>query len=376
MKEGSLYFHIPYCKQACHYCDFHFSTSLKTKDNVLQKMREELATHATRDPWRSMVLRSIYFGGGTPSLLQHQELVKLLHATTELFSIQNQPEITLEANPDDITAEKAEQWLKMGINRLSIGLQSTHDNELQLMNRAHTSHMGREAILAAKQAGFENISIDLIYGMPTGSLQTWLETLYEIEKLEVKHISAYALTIEHKTALHYMVKEQKIKPLDDETVLSQFEYLRQWANKMGFEHYELSNFAQPNFRSTHNSHYWSQNPYLGIGPGAHSFDGETRFWNISNNTNYARGVPPTFEKLTSRDKLNENLMTRLRTAEGFDWLKHTPATASKADLDQLKELIRASVNKRELFPLPNGFRINPELWMQSDRIISNLFITD
>lgn len=321
---AGIYFHIPFCSKACHYCNFHFSTSLHRKPEVLQAMLQQLQQRQLPTGVALPThISSIYFGGGTPSLLSAAELAQLLAAVRQQFAVSADAEITLEANPDDIDAARLEQWLAMGINRLSMGVQSFHDDDLRWMNRAHRASQSLAAIHAARAAGFHNFSIDLIYGVPGMSMERWQHNVEQAMALQVPHLSCYALTVEEKTALHHFVQKGKVAPMDDALQARHFEALMQWTAAQGYEHYEISNYALPGNRSRHNSSYWQGQPYWGIGPSAHSFDGQhTRWWNIANNSEYIRllqaGAPAyEVEVLSPVQRMNETIMTLLRTSEGL-----------------------------------------------------------
>ncbi len=267
-------------------------------------------------------ITTIYFGGGTPSLLTIEDCRLIMDRLYALFSVDAHAEITLEANPDDINTEKLSAWKDAGINRLSIGVQSFFENDLEWMNRAHNASQAYKSIELAKQAGFENITIDLIYGTPNLTDEDWLHNLETANKLGISHLSCYALTVEPNTALQKMIALHKKENVDVEKQSRQFELLMQWAAKNNFEHYEISNFAKPGFRSRHNSSYWQGKPYLGLGPSAHSYNGISRQWNIANNALYTKSihehiVPFEIETLTSTQKINEYIMTGLRTVEGI-----------------------------------------------------------
>lgn len=317
---SGLYIHIPFCKQACHYCDFHFSTSVKGQVEMVAALAKEIAI---QKEFLQEPLDSIYFGGGTPSLLHEESLSLLLHAIHTNFNMSSNSEVTLEANPDDLTRKKLEKLRHAGINRLSIGIQSFDDAILKSLNRAHDSKTASTCVPMAREAGFLNISIDLIYAIPGLSLPRWKETLRQAIQFEPEHISSYGLTIEEKTVFGNWRKAGKIKAMDDENAAIQFETLMATMASSGYEHYEISNFCKPNFYSRHNSGYWKQLTYLGIGPSAHSFDGERRYANVRNNALYvqsmAKGeVLSEFETLTKENKINEYLLTGLRTQWGCD----------------------------------------------------------
>lgn len=316
---SGIYIHIPYCKKACHYCNFHFSTTRHNAGEMMDCIEREIVL---RKNYLSNKIETIYFGGGTPSIIDTERIGKIIKAVYHNFSVAESPEITLEANPDDIDKEKLLQWRSAGINRLSIGVQSFHVEDLRWMNRAHNAQQARDCIMLAQDCGFENISCDLIYGTPVLTDELWKENLATIASLNIPHLSAYALTVEPKTALHKMIEKHKVKDIDPKKQVRQFDLLMQWAKENNFEHYEISNFAKKGFRSRHNSSYWQGKDYLGVGPSAHSFNGNARQWNVSNNTLYIQSLKNDeliFEEeiLTVENKLNEYIMISLRTAAGI-----------------------------------------------------------
>ena len=319
-----LYLHIPFCKQACHYCDFHFSTSLGLKEQFVEAIIKELALRHRYLPEASAPLETIYFGGGTPSLLTGAELARIFAAIHTHFAVSPQAEITLEANPDDLSPAKLAELAASPVNRLSIGLQSFHEPHLRLMNRAHSALESGQAVRAAQAAGFENISVDLIYGVPAASHNIWEEDLARLLELGVPHVSAYALTIEPDTAFGRRLKKGTFVAPPEEFVAHQFETLLARLRAHGYEQYEISNFCQPGRESRHNANYWRGVPYLGLGPSAHSFDGRSRQYAVANNPQYVaavleRGeVPATVEQLSPLDQANEYLLTTLRTSRGCD----------------------------------------------------------
>lgn len=317
---SGIYIHIPFCKKACHYCDFHFSTSLQQVQAMTDALLVELEL---RQQYIQESIETIYFGGGTPSLLSTEALEKIISTIYKFYTVTNDAELGLEANPDDIDNDKLEDWIKLGINRLSIGVQSFTDSELQWMNRMHTGQQSITCIQQAQQKGFENISIDLIYGTPALSDDKWMETLQTAVSLNIPHLSCYALTVEEKTALHYMIQKQNTKPVDADVQARQFIQLSNFLMAKGYEHYEISNLAKPSWHSKHNTAYWQGKSYLGIGPSAHSFNGISRQWNIANNALYIKAIqqhqiPYTIEQLTPIQQLNEYIMTTLRTQEGIN----------------------------------------------------------
>lgn len=316
---AGIYLHIPFCKQACHYCDFHFSTSLKNKEALLAAMSTEMVLR--KEYLKDQTIDTIYFGGGTPSLLSDQELVSLLGLICQQFEVAPDAEITLEANPDDLTKEKLQVYFKIGINRLSIGIQSFRDADLQWMNRAHSGAQAIDAVLNAKAAGFRNITIDLIYGLPGTTDHEWKNNLQVALTLDVPHISAYCLTVEPGTALGHWVKTKKVQAPEDAVGAAQFEIMTEAFTKAGYVHYEISNFCKPGCYSRHNSSYWRDIPYLGVGPSAHSYDGTNRGWNVSNNAQYIRSLeqqqlPFEIEELTTDQRYNDYVLTSLRTIWG------------------------------------------------------------
>ena len=320
---AGLYLHIPFCKQACHYCDFHFSTSLGLKSQLVKALVREVELR--RDYLGAGTpLETIYFGGGTPSLLTADELTQIFGAIHHYFAVAPQAEITLEANPDDLSFAKLHELRATGINRLSIGLQSFYEPHLRLMNRAHTAEESTTAVRRAQEAGFENISIDLIYGVPAPGHHIWEADLANAFALGVPHVSAYALTIEPGTAFGHRLQKGTFRPAPDEFVATQFEMLLAAMRAHGYTQYEISNFCQPGRESRHNANYWRGVPYLGLGPSAHSYDGHNRQFTLANNPHYVaavleRGeVPVTVDTLTATDRANEYLLTTLRTARGCD----------------------------------------------------------
>lgn len=318
---AGIYIHIPFCKQACHYCDFHFSTSLNAKENLVDAICKEIGLR--KDYLGTKELASVYFGGGTPSLLSKADLDKIFQIIPKHFIIAPNAEITLEANPDDLTKEKTDELKASGINRLSIGIQSFLGEHLILMNRAHNSIQAVEAVKNAQASGINNISIDLIYGLPGLTMEKWEYNLQQAFSLNVQHLSAYCLTVEKKTALSHFVTNRTVTLPEEPVVLEQFNMLMEKTAKHGFIHYEISNFCKEDMYAKHNSSYWKNAKYLGIGPSAHSYDGLSRQWNIANNALYIKGIEAgeaTIEKevLTEDEKFNEYVMTGLRTIWGID----------------------------------------------------------
>jgi len=315
---GALYIHIPFCKQACFYCDFHFSTSLRNRDEMISCIIKEIELR--KNELNNAIIETIYFGGGTPSLLSISEINSIIEAVYQFYEVDLSPEITLEANPDDLSKEKILEISQSKINRLSIGIQSFFEHDLQLMNRAHSSIEAKKCLEIATQY-FENISIYLIYGIPDLTNEQWIKNIKTAFSFGIPHISSYALTVEPKTALESFIKKGIIKNVDDEKAQKQFYILKEILEENQFIHYETSNFGKDGFFSKNNAGYWLGKSYLGIGPSAHSFDGNQRSWNIRNNAKYIKSIqqdllPIEREILTTIDKYNEYIMTGLRTIWG------------------------------------------------------------
>jgi oxygen-independent coproporphyrinogen-3 oxidase len=318
---AGLYIHIPFCKQACYYCNFHFSTSLKLKNDFVAALLKEIDFR--REYLQDERIETIYFGGGTPSLLAAKELNTILEKIHSALGVTKDAEITLEANPDDIEPQRLKEWRTAGINRLSIGVQSFFEEDLVWMNRAHNARQAVDCIKAAQKAGFGNITIDLIYGIPGTGDDKWEENVRRAIALDIPHLSCYALTVEPKTPLNKMISRKQVPDINSDDQARQFVLLMDWLKAAGYEHYEISNFAKPGNRSRHNSSYWQGGKYLGLGPSAHSYDGSSRQWNIANNALYIQSVEKNSllferEELTQVQMLNEYIMTSLRTTEGCD----------------------------------------------------------
>ena len=316
---SGIYIHIPFCKQACHYCDFHFSTSLKKKEVLVKALVKELELR--KDEFKNQTVATIYFGGGTPSLLTIYELQFLISEVYKHYKVVDHPEITLEANPDDLNKQQIQKLASTPINRLSIGVQSFFEADLKLMNRAHNADEAKNCLKEATKY-FSNISIDLIYGIPGLSHKNWIKNIETALSFNIPHISSYALTVEPKTALQTFIKKGIIQNVDDDLAQEQFYMLIEKLEANNFIHYELSNFGKKGFFSKNNTAYWQGKPYLGIGPSAHSFDGNHRGWNVRNNSKYIQSIdkknlPIETETLSLTDKYNEYVMTGLRTIWGI-----------------------------------------------------------
>ena len=372
---AGIYIHIPFCKQACNYCDFHFSTSLKMKSSFVAALLMEIELR--KSVFENQSIESIYLGGGTPSLLNASELTLIFEKLASSFSISPDAEITLEANPDDLTFEKIQELKTTPVNRLSIGIQSFRDADLKFMNRAHTSSEALSSINMCKEAGFTNLTIDLIYGTPGMDENAWLENLQIAFKLNIPHISSYALTVEEKTALHYQILANKIPELDEHQSALQFEMLMAEMKNNGYEQYEISNFCKPNSYSRHNSSYWKKDNYLGLGPSAHSFLGDKRLWNVSNNGKYIKslekGILPLQEEcLTVRDRYNEYVMTSLRTKWGCS-LQVIETDFSLEFANYFKEEIQSYVVQGYVNLDMEVYYLTESGKLLADRIASDLF---
>ena len=378
---SGIYIHIPFCKQACHYCDFHFSTSLKKKDEMVAALAKEIQLRSNSiihhpSPITESI-ETIYFGGGTPSILSIADLKFLIDEVYRNFKVVENPEITVEANPDDLNLETIRQLANLSVNRLSIGIQSFFEDDLKLMNRAHNAEEAKKCLEFAKHY-FDNISIDLIYGIPNMSSKKWGQNIETALSFGVPHISSYALTVEPKTALHSFIQKGIIAAPDDEVAHEHFQILVDKLSENGFIHYELSNFGKENFFSKNNTSYWLGKKYIGIGPSAHSYDGTNRGWNVSNNSQYIKSiqenkVPIEFETLTKTDRYNEYVMTGLRTIWGVS-LDQIEQKFGKTYLDYLNQQAAKFIDDHLLFLDENILRTTKKGKFLSDGIASDLFL--
>lgn len=372
---AGIYLHIPFCKQACNYCNFHFTTSLRFKDDLVAALVKEIRlqkAYLADDP-----IHTIYFGGGTPSLLSIGDCRLLIETIQHTFNVATDAEITLEANPDDITSEKLNGWKDTGINRLSIGVQSFFEEELRWMNRAHTAHHARQCIELSLATGFTNLTIDLIYGSPLLTNEMWEQNVQTAIQYNIPHLSCYALTVEERTPLHKLISNQQKPPVDADKQGHQFLLLMQWLRSAGYEHYEVSNFAKPGHRSRHNSSYWKGQAYLGLGPSAHSFNGRERQWNVANNQQYISAiqqgeVPFEKEVLSSADQLNEYLMISLRTMEGID-LNVIENKWGYTERERLLTTIKPSLQHGTVIQQNHQLKLTDEGLLLADGIASTLF---
>ena len=372
---AGIYFHFPFCRQACHYCNFHFSTKLKYQQEMLQAFEKEIKLRIREIPQQ---LESIYFGGGSPSLIDPKSIHKLIKTVRENFKLNDNIEITIEVNPDDVSFEYLQELSSVGINRLSIGIQSFFDSELEMMNRIHNSSQSVQSIEWTAKL-FENFSVDLIYGVPSSNLYTWEKNLIQALSFDLPHLSTYALTIENKTVLAYQVKNNDIQLLDDEGVKSQYDLMIGRLEEAGYENYEFSNFSKPGFNSVNNSNYWTRKPYLGIGPSAHSFDGKRkRSWNVSNNVKYLKSIqqgnlPSSFEELSNHESFNEYLMTALRTSMGVS-LQKINESFGEYYSSYLEKEVESHLMSKRLFWDGDTLKVSKTAKFLTDGIASDLFI--
>ena len=373
---AGLYVHIPFCKQACHYCDFHFTQAVHQMDDMIDAICEELKMQF--DFLGREAVNTVYLGGGTPSLMNENQLKRLMRTIKFEHDLASNPEITLEANPDDLSYDKLSMFYQQGINRLSIGVQTFHDDHLKWMNRAHTSEEAMDSFYEARKVGFENISLDLIYALPHENHDHWLLDLKRIVRLHPEHISSYCLTIEPKTAFGKWVEREQMPDIDEDYAAEQFEILLQVMDKHGYEQYEISNFAQPGYYSIHNSNYWKQEKFLGVGPAAHSFNGKFKQANARNNAKYLRSIqageiPFEVMELTKEDQLNEYILTSLRTKWGCD-LERVLAKF-EVDLLQHHEVYLADLLNRGMIDVEDDFiTLTNNGKLLADKIAADLFV--
>ena len=375
---AGIYIHIPFCRKACTYCNFHFSTNLQRKEEFLNSLLKEIALQ--KDFLKGRKVRSVYFGGGTPSVLKKAELEAIFNRLQEFHDLTTLDEVTLEANPDDLSEDYIKMLGETPIDRLSIGIQSFNDVILKWMNRSHYAAQAIRAIENAQKHGFSKLTVDLIYGIPGRPLPEFKEDLDRIKNYGIQHFSAYALTVEPKTLLAHRIRKGIEKPPDDNEAAQQFEFLIDYAKEHQYEHYEISNFAKAGSRAIHNSSYWKNIPYLGLGPSAHSFDGKNRYWNIANNALYNKKIklgelPSEMEQLTRTDLFNEYIMTGLRLIEGIETTKALTIypEAEKEFLIGLKKLARDGLLDSDT----SGFyTLNKKGKLLADYVSSELMVVD
>ncbi len=371
---AGIYIHIPFCKQACTYCDFHFSTNQKLRKPVIDALCLEIEM---RQSEINEAPSTLYFGGGSPSILDSQQLNQIFRSLSNAFDLSALEEVTLESNPDDHTEEKLNLWKSLGINRLSIGIQSFIDRDLSLMNRAHNAKDAELCVQKAREAGFEKVTIDLIYGIPNQSEEEWKSNIQRAIDLNPEHISAYCLTVEEKTALYHQMEKGEISEKDDEVIEQEYLTLQCMLSESGYVHYEISNFGKPEHLATHNANYWKGLAYIGFGPSAHSFDGANkRSWNISNNAQYIKAVNSggqflDEEILRPEDRSNEQIMTGLRRSTGFD-LDQFPkehALMVQQNINAMDDQLKACIWQNE-----SHVGIHPEKWLLADAVIREIMI--
>jgi oxygen-independent coproporphyrinogen-3 oxidase len=385
LMDNAFYIHIPYCKQVCYYCDFHFRVAMKDKQAMLKAMQEEiflrkdyLRLHNDRDS--KTMIHTLYFGGGTPSVLTPEDLSLLLDAFRKYYTLSPDAEVTIETNPDDLTPAYLEGLSQLGFNRLSIGIQSFFDDDLRWMNRRHNADEAIQSVNLAQKIGFDNINIDLIYGLPGMDAEKWKENLTRAIALDVPHLSAYHLTIESRTVFGRRKDKGESFGISENDSVAQFEVLLDMLGKAGYEHYEISNFARSGFYSRHNTAYWRQIPYIGIGPSAHSYDGRSRQWNINNNTRYidllldGKGeVWYEREILSPADKYNDYVLTALRTRWGIR-LEYVRENFGYDFLNSLLSLAAKYIQTEFIREENSTYTLTTKGKMIADRIASDLFI--
>ncbi|MCC6599691.1 MAG: radical SAM family heme chaperone HemW [Crocinitomicaceae bacterium] len=375
---AGIYLHIPFCRKACYYCDFHFSTVMERKNELIDSLHSELAIRNSY--LQQQDVETIYFGGGTPSLLQGDEIKRLLDGIHRHYVVSDQAEITLEANPDDLSGAKTKELLRAGINRLSIGIQSFREADLKWMNRSHTVSQADYSVKAAQDAGISNITIDLIYGIPGMPIHDWKTNLHNAFDLKVKHISAYCLTIEPRTVFGHRSQKGQMQAADDEEAGKQFIVMTELMEEAGFLQYEVSNFCIPGFESKHNTSYWQGKHYLGVGPSAHSFDGTSRQWNVSSNPAYTRDIfagklPFEREELDLRTRANEYIMTRLRTIQGID-VNVFQQEFGRDIIGEFSEEIERLKEEGKMIASGSHIRLTKHGLLLADRIASDFFILE
>ena len=373
---SGIYIHVPYCKQACHYCNFHFSTSLKNKEDMIKAINKEIYQKAILNNDK---VSTIYFGGGTPSILDVEEINLIIENIYKNFNVGKNIEITIEANPDDLSKHKLNDLSKTKINRISIGVQSFIDKELKIMNRVHDSKKAIKSIEMAKKY-FNNISVDLLYGVPDSSIKSWNYNLDTISSFNINHISAYALTVEPKTALESFINKSILSMPDEELVYSQYKLINEKLSSKNFINYEVCSFAQKDFFSKNNSAYWLRKKYIGIGPSAHSFDGESRSWNISNNKKYIDQIRDgdnyyKKENLTKVDQYNEYIMTGLRTIWGVS-VKHIESNFDVRFKNYFLKKIKSHIAKKNVYKQDDLYLTTQSGRFLADGIASDLFLVN
>lgn len=375
---AGLYIHIPFCKKACNYCNFHFVASLKYKNQLLTALKQEI--YLRKNYLENELIDSIYFGGGSPGILEVDEIVNLFDIIYKNYSVQSDAEISFEANPDDLSLSKIELIKKhTPINRFSLGVQSFDDKELEYLGRVHNSNQAKKIISELKNNNFNNITIDLIYGIPVYSdSKVWEQNLKTFFEFDLHHLSAYCLTLESKTPLEFLINKKGLTPLNEEKSLSDFKILKELTIESDFEHYEISNFAKNKKYSKHNTAYWKGVSYIGLGPSAHSYNGFSRQWNIANNSEYISCINNSksyfeIETLTIDDQYNEYILTSLRTIWGVD-IEKLASKFGQKHLNYFIERTKKYISNNKILKFNSNFKINPDHIFLSDGIISDLFV--
>lgn len=375
-----IYIHIPFCRQACHYCNFHFSVSQKRRPEFVKALIREIKMQKDflyPDSSNRIPLDTLYLGGGTPSLLDTAELDVIFNVIHKYYSFAPNAEITLEANPDDLIPGKLETLRKLSVNRLSIGIQSFYEDDLQFMNRSHNSRQAIDVLNYAQEAGFVNITADLIYGTPGMTDKQWEQNIMQLVKMGIPHISAYSLTVEKKTALDVFIRKGKVAPVDEEQAARQFDLLCALTAQHGYEHYEISNFGKKGYFSKHNLGYWSGEPYLGMGPSAHSFKPGMRQWNVAHTGKYIDSlklgkIPAQQEILTEEQQYNEYVMTALRTMWGIDE-KHVKNKFGARYHESMMRSAQKYLKNGKLVHSSGRLKVTPSGKFFADGIASDLF---
>jgi oxygen-independent coproporphyrinogen-3 oxidase len=375
---AGLYIHIPFCKQKCHYCNFYSIASVRNKSKMVEAIVQEL--QIASDYLEGESLKTIYFGGGTPSLLDEHELNSIFESIYKHYRVEATAEITLEANPDDLITEKSAIIRRTPVNRLSIGVQSFHDDDLLALNRIHTSQQALDVIRNMQEAGMTNISIDLIYGIPGLTDTKWQQNLDIFLQLGLPHLSAYSLTIEKHTTLDWLIKKGRSQPVNEEQSINHFKILQSFAAGHGYLQYEISNFCLPGMNSKHNSAYWSGEKYLGVGPAAHSFNGSSRRWNVANSMTYINSISSgslCFEEeiLTEKQKFNEYVLTSLRTMEGCD-LGVIENRFGLGYRESIEKVVKKNLSSEKYILNNNHLILTPEGMLFADGLASDLFLLD
>ena len=368
---AGIYIHIPFCRSKCAYCNFFSVVSDKQRDGFLEALKREAVSR--KDYLGGETVDTIYFGGGTPSLLKPSEIAGILNALKDNYPIADNPEVTLEANPDTVSIESLSQYRLIGVNRLSIGIQSFFDDDLQYLSRRHDSKHAMQVLDWAKDAGFQEVTLDLIYGIPTLTDREWRHNLETFFQTGFNHLSAYALTVEEKTALGRRISKGEAADVNEDAIVRQYQILVEMTRNQGFEHYEISNFARPGHQSRHNSIYWKGVKYLGLGPSAHSFDGVSRQWNVASVKDYCDNCSFEKEQLTTDDRFNEYVMTSLRTNWGCD-MNFIKENFGELYVKRFKKLTEKYITSSKMYQKDEKYILNDNGMLFADGIASEIFL--